>query len=124
MKTKQKVDFIIDSILIVIGMISIGLGIIHYDNIKLLFLIIMGLYAVLNLVQYLLTKKNKDYEGLFTCFISVAIAIISHFVNFDNTNNITLLLLSWVIVMSVIKFIKTDYYNDRRDRMWKIRIFT
>ena len=27
-------------------------------------------------------------------------------------------------MMSVIKFIKTDYYNDRKDRMWKIRIFT
>ena len=26
--------------------------------------------------------------------------------------------------MSLIKFKKVDYYHDRRDRMWKLRIFT
>ena len=26
--------------------------------------------------------------------------------------------------MTIIKFVKADYYNDRRDRMWKFRIVT
>ena len=26
--------------------------------------------------------------------------------------------------MAIIKFIKTDYYNDRHDRMWKVKMFT
>ena len=124
MKPKQKVDFIIDLILMIIGIINIFLGVIHFNNIKLLFVIIMFLYTILNLVQYLLTKKNKDLEGLYTFLASLTIAIVAIFINLDNTNNLTLLLLSWVILMSVIKFIKTDYYNDRKDRMWKIRIFT
>lgn len=124
MKPKQKVDFIIDLILMIIGIINIFLGVIHFNNIKSLFVIIMFLYTILNLVQYLLTKKNKDLEGLYTFLASLTIAIVAIFINLDNTNNLTLLLLSWVILMSVIKFIKTDYYNDRKDRMWKIRIFT
>lgn len=124
MKEKQKVDFVIDLILIIIGMFNIFLGVIHFNNIKCLFVIIMILYAILNMIQYVLTKKNKDLEGLYTFFASLAIAITANFINFNNTNNLTLLLLSWVILMSVIKFLKTDYYNDRRDRMWKIRIFT
>lgn len=124
MKTKQKVDFIIDLLLLVIGMVTIFLGIIHFDRIRLVFEVIMILYAILNLIQYILTKKNKDYEGLYTFFASIVIAIIANFIDFSITNNLTLLLLSWVIIMSVIKFIKTDYYNDRKDRMWKIRIFT
>ena len=124
MKTKQKVDFIIDLLLLVIGMITIFLGIIHFDRIRIVFEAIMVLYAILNLIQFILTKKNKDYEGLYTFFASFVIAMFANFIDFTSTNNLTLLLLSWVIIMSVIKFIKTDYYNDRKDRMWKIRIFT
>ena len=124
MKEKQRVDFVIDSILILIGIINIFLGIVHFSNIKVLFVIIMFLYSIINLIQYILTKKNKDYEGLYTFFASLVIAVVSNFISFESTNNITLLLLSWVIIMSVIKFIKTDYYNDRKDKMWKIRIFT
>ena len=124
MKTKQKVDFIIDLLLLIMGMVIIFLGVMHFDRIKLLFEVIMALYALLNLIQFVLTKKNKDYEGLYTFFASLAVAIAAYFIDFTSTNNLTLLLLSWVIIMSVIKFIKTDYYNDRKDRMWKIRIFT
>ena len=124
MKQKQKVDFIIDTGLLIIGAINIVLGIFKYSNIKIVFITIMVLYAIINLIQYLLTRKNKDYEGLYTSLASIAVATLSYFINLNITNNLTLLLLSWVIIMSVIKFIKTDYYNDRKDRMWKVRIFT
>ena len=124
MKTKQKVDFGIDLALVVIGICNIILGIFGYTNIKLLLLVIFLIYALINLLQYVLTNKSQDFEGLYTFLASIVLSIVSYFIDFTKVNNLAIVILAWVIMMSVIKFIKTDYYNDRKDKMWKIRIFT
>ena len=35
-----------------------------------------------------------------------------------------LTLFIWVILMSLIKLKKTDYYNDRKNKMWVLRLIT
>ena len=124
MKIKQKVDFAIDLALLIIGIVVIILGITGYKNVKLLLVIIFGIYALLNLMQFALTNKSKDFEGLYTFIASLILCGISYYINFNFVNNITVVILGWVGMMSVIKLIKTDYYNDRKDKMWKIRLFT
>ena len=120
MKIKQKVDFAIDLALIAV----IILGVFGFSNVKLLLVTLFLVYALFNLVQYLLTSKFEDFEGFYTFLGSIIMSVISCFIDFNHVNNLTIIILSWVGVMSVIKFIKTDYYNDRKDKMWKIRIFT
>ena len=122
MKTKQKVDTVINSFLIAIGLITIVLGILKYSNVKAVFISVMFLYAIFNLLQFLLTKESKDYEGLYTCLASLTVGVVDIFFSFDGQNVLAISLMSWVTMMSVIKFIKTDYYNDRKDKMWKLRI--
>lgn len=75
MKLKQKVDMTIDAILIIIGMVMLILPTFKVTNIKHLFFTIMLLYAILNFIQFILTRKSKDYEGLYTTIISLGIAI-------------------------------------------------
>jgi len=122
MKTKQKIDTIINSFLIILGMLIILLAIIKYNNVKVVFLTVMFSYALLNFLQFILTKNSKDYEGLYTFLASVAVGIVDLFFSFESENVLAISLMSWVTIMSVIKFIKTDYYNDRKDKMWKLRI--
>lgn len=124
MKIKQKVDIVIDSFLVVIGMLIIVLAKLNYNDVKLLFIGTMISYAVLNLLQFLLTRKSKDYEGLYTFIASMVVGIVGIYFSFDKENVLSVSIMSWVTMMAVIKFIKTDYYNDRRDRMWKLRIVT
>src|SRR5574344_1940767 len=124
MKIKQIVDLIANLSLTIIGIVVIILGIAGYSNVKLLFILVMFLYGSINLIQYLLTNKSHDYEGLYTFLASLAIGVLAIFLHFSNTNVISLLLLGWITIMAIIKFIKTDYYNDRHDRMWKAKIFT
>ena len=122
MKTKQKIDTVINSFLVVIGLLIILAAVFKYSNVKIVFLSIMVSYALLNLLQFLLTKESKDYEGLYTFLASLAIGIIDIFYSFEADNVLAISLMSWVTIMSVIKFIKTDYYNDRKDKMWKLRV--
>ncbi len=124
MKYKQKVDFISDILLIIIGIILLILSILNIGNVKIIFIAVMSTYAIVNFLQYFLTKQTKDYEGLYTFISSVVIALMTLFLYQDNNLTIALLLLGWTFIMAIIKFIKTDYYNDRHDRMWKVKMFT
>ena len=122
MKTKQKIDTIINSFLVIIGLLIVLLAVLKYSDVKTIFLVVMFSYALLNLLQFILTRTSKDYEGLYTFLASLAVGIIDIFFSFESENVLAISLMSWVTMMSVIKFIKTDYYNDRKDKMWKLRI--
>ena len=124
MKLKQKVDMIIDAILIVIGIVMLMLPTFKITDIKNLFFTIMILYAILNFIQFILTRKSKDYEGLYTMLISLGIGFVGLFFSFNNPFQLAASVLSWTTLMGIAKLIKTNYYNDRRDRMYKLRIFT
>ena len=124
MKLKQKVDMIIDAILIVIGIVMLMLPTFKITDIKNLFFTIMILYAILTFIQFILTRKSKDDEGLYTMLVSLGIGFVGLFFSFNNPFQLAASVLSWTTLMGIAKLIKTNYYNDRRDRMYKLRIFT
>lgn len=125
MKKKQKVDLIIAIMLILVGIILTLLPnfkIIALD--KILFIVMM-IYATLNMIQFALTFESNDYEGLFTSILSYIIGFSGLVFNlFTNSLEIAITLFAWIILMSIIKFKKCDYYNDRKNKMWIIKIVT
>lgn len=123
MKYKQKVDLFIAIFLIIIGGSLLLLPLFKISDIKLVFIIVMSLYSTANLIQFLLTKKSKDYEGLYTCLISVLALTASFFLDIsEKPVNLAMILMIWITIMSVIKLKKGDYYDDRNNKMWKLRI--
>ena len=125
MKYKQKVDLIIALILLLIGIVLILLPIYVVPNMSIIIRILFASYAIINLVQYILTRKSKDYEGLHTCIVSI-ICLIATFI-FDVTataKTLAMTLMLWTTLMSLVKLKKVDYYHDRKDRMWKLALFT
>ena len=123
MKKKQQVDAIIALITILIGIIVLILPLIKTPNIKWLIIIIFSLYAILSIIQFILTKESKDYESISSAISSIIVIITSIFVNPSlSAKNLALLIMIWTIFMSLTKLKKADYYHDRRDRMWKYSI--
>ena len=125
MKEKQKVDFSVAFILLFIGIALTFIPLIVNIKISIIIRLLFASYAIINLVQYILTRKNKDYEGLFTFFISLITVVLTFFFDVNTSpNRLAMIMMFWVTLMSLIKFKKVDYYHDRRDRMWKLRVFT
>ena len=124
MKTKQKIDMCIEASLLLLGLVMIVFGIFSYSNIKVMFVSALFIYAIFNLVQYVLTRKSKDMEGLYTGLSSIIIGIIDIYVPFNNNIVLPMSIMGWAMFMSVIKLIKADYYNDRKDKTWKFKIAT
>lgn len=124
MNIKQKIDMIIDSFLVVLGIFIIILGILKYDNIKTIFVSSMFAYALLNFIQYFLTRKSNDMEGLYTTLACLLVGIADIYFPFNNNLVLSVSIMIWALIMSIIKFIKADYYNDRKDKMWKLRVIS
>jgi len=122
MKEKQKVDIIIASILILIGIITLLLPTFNITNLKYINYVLFSLYAILGLIRYLLTKDSKDYLGLHYFLISLVVLIVSFFVNIKIPKHLAFLFFFWIALMSIAKLKKSDYYHDRRDRMWKVNL--
>ena len=123
MKFKQKVDTIIAIFLIIIGVVLLILPLFNITNIKYLSICIFALYTILNAILFILTIKSKDYEGLHSAIGSFIVLIASIITTPEQQpKTLAMLLMTWIIFMSLAKLKKMDYYHDKNDRMWKIRL--
>ena len=125
MKRKQIVDLFTAIFLILTGIVLLVLPLMNVMQIKKIVLIVFALYALLNIVQYALTYKDRDYEGLLTCIASLVTIIMALKIDIASKPwNLAIVLFVWVILMSLIKLKKTDYYNDRHSRVWILKMIT
>ena len=125
MKRKQIVDLITAVTLIIVGSILLIFPLLKIVNVKYIFMGVLSFYGVMNLIQYLLTTKSKDYEGLFTMIASIITLVILGLVSIEkNPLNLALTLFVWITLMSLIKLKKCDYYHDRHKKIYILRIIT
>lgn len=125
MKRKQIVDFIIAITLIIAGSLVLTFPLLKVINVKYIFMGVLAFYGVMNLIQFILTNKDKDYEGLLTMIASIITLVLLGFLEVDNSPlNLALTLFAWIVLMSLIKLKKCDYYHDRHKQIWIFRIVT
>ena len=75
----------------------------HFVKVKCIFLGVLGVYAILNLIKFLLTSKSKDYEGLFTSLASIIVFIIALKLNISQVPwYLALSLLIWIILLKKV----------------------
>lgn len=125
MNKKQIVDLVIAIFLIIVGSILLVFPLFHFVSVKPIFITVLGIYGILNLIQFLLTKEAKDYEGLLTTGASIIVLIVAWQLNIAKVPwYLALTLFIWIILMSLIKMKKADYYNDRKNSVWILKIIT
>lgn len=125
MKKKQMVDLVIAIFLIIAGSIILLLPINNIFNITYIFCTILIIYSILNLIKFILTKESKDIEGLLTSIASIITFIIAIKIHLEEKPwNLALTLFIWIMMMSLIRLKKGDYYNDRHNKMWILEIVT
>ncbi|MBQ6687192.1 MAG: hypothetical protein IJN03_01560 [Bacilli bacterium] len=125
MSVKTKADIITSLSLIICSSIVILLPLLSINNVKVTFIIIMLFYMVSNLINYLLVKKSKDREGLYTSIVCLISLILANILNvMENPIYLAFILLIWTFGMSLVKLKKADYYHDRKNNMWIMHIIT
>lgn len=122
MKKKQKVDCLIAVIFMMIAVLYLLFPLYHISNLKQINIIMFSIMSVVSLGQFLINYKTKDYTGLFNFFACLVFVIFMIVFDVSKPKILSTCILLWVALEAFIKFNKSDYYNDRRDRMWKISI--
>lgn len=125
MNKKQKVELIIATFLILCGSLVLIFPLFQFVKVKLIFILVLAVYGVLNLIKFILVRESKDYEGLFTTLASIVALVVVCFLDIDSVPwYLALSLFIWIIMMSLIKLKKADYYNDLRNKTWILEVVT
>ena len=122
MKKKIMVDFISSLALFILAGIMMIFPILGIKDVKLVLELIFGFYTLIKLSSFIIIFKERDYENLFTGLVSLGCFISIFFINLT-TKNIGLIILIWLGVMTLVKLKKADFYHDRSNKMWILRIF-
>ena len=122
MKKKQIVDSLIGVIVLLIGVLYLLFPLYHINNLKLINIVMFSILGVVSFGQFLINKKSKDYTGLFNLGAYISFVILMIKFDISRPKVLSICILTWVALEAIIKFKKSDYYNDRRDRMWKISL--
>ena len=123
MQKKQKVDLVVAILLVIVGVVLTLFPNFNIVDLEMILFSVMMIYATLNLIKFVLTKESKDYEGLFTSILSYGVGVCGLLFDLFNGKVETVaIILGWIILMSMIKFKKCDYYHDRHNKMWIIKI--
>ena len=123
MDRRTLIEFITAWILIFLSCIVMVLPIFDFNNIKVVFISIIAIYGISHLFKNFTTLASKDYSGFSTSLNSVIILVLMLFLDINEPWNLALLLFIWIILMSLTKLKESDYYHDRKNKLWKLNIF-
>ena len=122
MRKKVLIDFLSSFVLLILSSFIILLPLFGVSDVKTVLSIVFGSIALLKLVQFIFIFKDKDYESLGTFFVSLGAFIWTRVSDLD-VKNLVLLLLVFIAFMSLLKLKKADFYHDRKNKMWILRLF-
>lgn len=125
MNVRDKTNLTVSSLLVLMGISMLIVPFLGYIEPNKLLYIVFSIYACIKIIEVIISPKTRDYEDIFTA-IACALAAISGF-KFANENSpmvLSITLVSWVGIMSIIKLIKLDYYHDRENGMFFVNVIT
>ncbi len=123
MDKKRLIELIISIILIICGVVILILPLMNFTNAKMILIVMMVIYGIVNLIKYFSIRLTKDKDGLYTAIASIIVLSLMYFIDVEETSfKLTFILFVWIILMSLIKLFKSDYYHDRKDREWIIEV--
>ncbi len=123
MDRRTLVEFIVGWILVIGSSIITILPIFNITNVRTVFIIIISLYGIIHLIKNFAILNAKDYSGFSTSLSCVAILVLLLFLDInDSPWNLALCLFIWVILMSLTKLKESDYYHDRKNKLWELNV--
>lgn len=123
MNRRTLVEFITAWFLVLCGGIITMLPIFNISNIKAVFIIIIALYGISHLVKNFFIIDYKDYSGFNTTLSCVVVLVLMLFLDIDDSPwNLALILFIWIILMSLTKLKESDYYHDKKNKLWELNM--
>ena len=98
MKKKELVDLITGLSLMLLAGVILVLPSFKVNDLGFILKVIFGFYALFKLSQFILILKEKDFESLFTCLISLGALISLFLIELETKNLVLVLLISYILL--------------------------
>ena len=108
MDKRNLINFIAAICTIIMGSITLILPIFNITNIRIIFIILVTFYGIINIVQNIALLDMKEYSGFSTSISCVFILIILLFMDVNDK--------------PLTKLKEADYYHDRKNKLWLLNI--
>ncbi len=123
MEKRNLINFVASWFIILLGAIVLVLPIFNITNIRLIFIVMITIYGLVNVIKNLVLLEFKEYSSFSKGISCILILLALLFVDInDSPWNLALLLFIWVILMSLTKLKEADYYHDRKNKLWLFNI--
>ncbi|MBQ7031792.1 MAG: hypothetical protein IJN13_05480 [Bacilli bacterium] len=123
MDRRTLVEFITGWILVLAGGIMTILPIFSITNVRMVFIAIIAVYGIIHLIKNFFILEAKDFSGFRTAASCIVALILMMFMDInDSPWNLALILFIWVILMSLTKLKESDYYHDRKNKLWELNV--
>ncbi len=123
MDRRTLVEFIVGWILVVGGAIVTLLPIFNITNVRIVFITIIASYGIIHLVKNFAILNAHEYSGFSTALSCVVVLASLLFLDInDSPWNLALALFIWVILMSLTKLKESDYYHDKKNKLWELNV--
>ncbi len=119
-KEKLLMNFISSIIFIFYGVFLICSQLFSLQNIRIYFIIFFLLYGILKGITWI---YQKDFTLLFDTFTGLSLGFISIVWDlFQTPKEIAFLILTFALLLSLIKLKKADIFHDHKNKNWQIEI--
>ena len=123
MNRRTLVEFVTAWILILEAAAIMILPIFNIMSIRIVFIITISLYGIIHLIKNFALINAKDFSGFNAALSCVVVLVLLLFMDInDSPWNLALILFIWVILMSLTKLKESDYYHDRKNKLWELNI--
>ena len=120
---KYMLEIVVAVILLLTGACMLFLPFMGVTNCKVVLRIMYGIISLVYLGWFIKRPKDKDFESLFSFFASF-VSLILCIILKNTPSNLALILLLYVMMLSLTRLKKADFYHDRRNRIWQINLIT
>ena len=91
---------------------------------RTVFIVIIAVYGIIHLIKNFFILSAKEYSGFSTAASCVFVLVLLFFLDiYDSPWNLALILFIWIILMSLTRLKESDYYHDRKSRLWILNVF-
>jgi len=123
MDRRTLVEFVTAWLLVITGAMMTILPIFNITNVRIIFILVISLYGIIHLIKNFFILNTKDYSGFSTSISCVISLVLMLFLDInDSPWNLALILFIWIILMSLTKLKESDYYHDRKNKLWELNI--
>ncbi len=114
---------LLDFLLVINALVILICPIIKITNLSRIIGFSLLFYGYICCIKGFILKNKADLENKYTAIAQgIFCLVIGFFDIFNTSKNIAYFLIIWILVMSIIKLIKGDYYHDRNNMLWITKV--